>query len=160
MEIQPTIYSSLLPSQELLPFNDPKAMQIASGIFHARPDSLPASANDLASIGSTIIKFLPTAVSWLSDLFKNRNSAPKQHPKQTPKPTAQKKIVNRKMPQKRTNRNNSAAAKDEPAATLPTYVNKPVKYEGAHGVPLQKYMAKMQVRTKPKNKQQLPPAQQ
>jgi len=68
-EASPYPFSSLLPFQHLLPMPDPAAIQMAVGIMHARPDSLPASANDLASIAATAVKFIPTAVSWLKDLF-------------------------------------------------------------------------------------------
>lgn len=69
IEIQPQLNGSLLPFQTLLPLPDPTALKLATGIFHARPDSLPASANDLGSIAATAMKYLPTAVSWLKDLF-------------------------------------------------------------------------------------------
>ena len=61
--------------QRLLPLPDPDALEMAAGIHAQRPDSLPASANDLGSIASTVLQFLPTAVGWLKDLF---GSKPKQ----------------------------------------------------------------------------------
>jgi hypothetical protein len=73
IEIQPQLNGSLLPFQTLLPLPDPTALKLATGIFHARPDSLPASANDLGSIAATAMKYLPTAVSWLKDLFGGKN---------------------------------------------------------------------------------------
>jgi len=73
VELQPNPNSSLLPFQDLLPMPDPVALKIAAGIFHSRPDSLPASANDLGSISRVVIKHLPTAVSWLKDLFGNES---------------------------------------------------------------------------------------
>jgi len=69
LEVQPKPTSSLVTFQRTLPLPDPDAIRMAVGIMHARPDSLPASANDLASIASTALKFIPTAVSWLKDLF-------------------------------------------------------------------------------------------
>lgn len=69
LEVQPNPKSSLSCFQKTLPLPDYSAIKMATGIMHARPDSLPASANDLASIAATAVKFLPTAVSWLKDLF-------------------------------------------------------------------------------------------
>jgi hypothetical protein len=72
IETQPTLNSSWQPFLESLPLPDPDALEMATGIFHSRPDALPASANDLGSIASTIVKFIPTAVTWLKDLFGNK----------------------------------------------------------------------------------------
>jgi len=72
LELQVRSSSSLLSFQRLLPLPDRSAIEMAVGIFHARPDSLPASANDLASIASAAVKFLPTAVGWLKDLFSSK----------------------------------------------------------------------------------------
>lgn len=69
LELQVQNASSLVSFQRTLPLPDPDAINMAVGIMHARPDSLPASANDLGSIASTVVKFLPTAVSWLKNLF-------------------------------------------------------------------------------------------
>lgn len=69
LELQPQFGSSLRPFQRLRPPPDETAIKMISTVFHVRPDDLPASANDLASIASTAIKLLPTAVTWLKDLF-------------------------------------------------------------------------------------------
>jgi len=69
MEGRVNSYSSLRPFQRLLPMPDQDALTMVTGIMHARPDSLPASANDLGTIAATAIKYLPTAVGWLKDLF-------------------------------------------------------------------------------------------
>lgn len=155
IEIQPTIFSSLLPFQELLPFNDPKAMQIASGIFHSRPDSLPASANDFATIGNAIMKYLPTAVSWLTDLFKKKpvkqvrivetKPAPKPQKRKLDKTPVRPRRSQSAPPQRnqRPRRNNNSNT--APVTTLPTYQNKPVQYESVHGVPLARYMSEMRL---------------
>jgi hypothetical protein len=71
LEIQVEPNSSLLPFQRLLPMPDPTALEIVAGVFHDRPDSLPAAANDLGTIAKTVLTFLPTAVGWLKDLFGN-----------------------------------------------------------------------------------------
>lgn len=60
---------SLMSFQKLLPLPDPEALQMAAGIFHARPDSLPAAANDMGTIAKVAMKWLPTAVSWLRGVF-------------------------------------------------------------------------------------------
>jgi len=67
---------SLTSFQKLLPMPDPEALQMATGIFHARPDSLPASANDLASMAAVAAKWLPTAVSWLKNVFSKGKNQP------------------------------------------------------------------------------------
>jgi hypothetical protein len=74
LEIQPRFTSSLLCFLRMLPMPDRAAIEMAVGLFHARPDSLPASANDLASIASTVMKYLPTAVGWAKDLFGSKES--------------------------------------------------------------------------------------
>ena len=74
-EAQPRNKSFASLVQRLLPLPDPDALEMAAGIHAQRPDSLPASANDLGSIASTVLQFLPTAVGWLKDLF---GSKPKQ----------------------------------------------------------------------------------
>ena len=74
-EAQPRTKSFAALVQRLLPLPDPDALEMAAGIHAQRPDSLPASANDLGSIASTVLQFLPTAVGWLKDLF---GSKPKQ----------------------------------------------------------------------------------
>lgn len=71
IECQPQLNSSWLPFLEMLPLPDPEAITMANGIFHARLDALPAAANDLGSIASTVLKFIPNAVTWLKDLFGN-----------------------------------------------------------------------------------------
>jgi hypothetical protein len=65
--------SSLLAFQKMLPLPDPEALQMAAGIFHSRPDSLPAAANDFGTIAKTLATFLPTAVTWLKGLFAKRD---------------------------------------------------------------------------------------
>jgi len=69
IEIGARSSGSLLSFQKLLPLPDPEALQMATGIFHARPDSLPASANDFGTLAKVALQFLPTAVGWLKDVF-------------------------------------------------------------------------------------------
>lgn len=73
-EAQNNVNSSWAPFQDLLAPPDNSALLMANGIHYKRPDSLPASANDLASIGGTILQFLPTAIGWLKDLFSPKPS--------------------------------------------------------------------------------------
>jgi hypothetical protein len=82
-EAQAAPQSSLLPFQDTLPMPDQQALQMAAGIFHSRPDSLPAEANDLGTIAATAIKFIPTAITWLKDLFGKKKPAAPIKPKQT-----------------------------------------------------------------------------
>lgn len=77
IELQTQPVSSLQPFARLLPLPDPDALLMATGIFHARPDSLPASANDLGSILGTAVKFIPTAINWLSDAFGSKKTESK-----------------------------------------------------------------------------------
>jgi hypothetical protein len=74
VEMQASPVSSLLPFQRLLPLPDASAMEMAAGIFHARPDSLPSAANDLASIAKAAITYLPTAITWLKDMFGSKQA--------------------------------------------------------------------------------------
>jgi len=80
MEIDPQTNGSLRPFSRLLPMPDRVALDMAFGIFYERPDGLPASANDLASIASTIMGFLPKAGAWLKDMFGggSKTAAPPQ----------------------------------------------------------------------------------
>lgn len=72
-EAQPRQKTFAALTQRLLPLPDAEALEMAAGIHLQRPDSLPASANDLGTIASTVLKFLPSAVGWLKDLFGSKN---------------------------------------------------------------------------------------
>lgn len=76
-ELQTQFFSSMRPFSRLLPPPDRDAMELATTIFHGRPDDLPAAANDLATIAATALKFMPTAVNWLKDLFGNKQQQTK-----------------------------------------------------------------------------------
>lgn len=69
LELQPQFFGSIRPFARLLPPPDRDALDIATTIFHGRPDSLPASANDFGTIAKTVITYLPTALSFLKALF-------------------------------------------------------------------------------------------
>lgn len=90
LEIQPRPNTSLVTFQRTLPLPDDDAIKMAIGIMHARPDSLPAAANDLASIASTAIKFIPTAVEWLKDIFSNKEKKPETSKSKQSKPKKKK----------------------------------------------------------------------
>lgn len=151
IEIAPLPISSLKTFQRTLPLPDEDAIRMAVGIMHARPDSLPASANDLGSIAATAIKFIPAAVGWLKDLFSKKKEP---EPVKAKEPAPRKKTV--KPPTNNTGRNNKQNASmvaqisalnkriavltkvtrsEQPATTLPTYnegsqgyfKNKPIK---------------------------------
>jgi len=77
LEIQPRPTSSITSFQRTLPLPDDDAIRMVIGIMHARPDSLPASANDLGSIATTAIKFIPTAVEWLKNIFGSKTEEKK-----------------------------------------------------------------------------------
>lgn len=141
MEMQVNPNSSLVSFQRTLPLPDHDAIAMAVGIMHARPDSLPAAANDLGTIAMTAIKYLPTAVTWLKDLFgsakqkqvainkatnfvrpkpKRRNRKPKQKiVKLEKQEIKQVSALNKKMNKLAINVKRNEA----PATTLPTYQN-------------------------------------
>jgi hypothetical protein len=95
LEIQPNVGSSLLPFQSMLPKPDPTALKMAAGIFHERPDSLPASANDLGTIAATIGSFLPTAIGWLKNIFGSKSET-KQPPQKNQARQRPREIVVKK----------------------------------------------------------------
>jgi hypothetical protein len=99
-EAQPNVGSSLLPFQSMLPKPDPTALKMAAGIFHERPDSLPASANDLGTIAATIGSFLPTAIGWLKNIFGS-----KPETKQPPQKEHKVRQRPREIPAKKSNFN-------------------------------------------------------
>lgn len=85
MELQVTEDSSLRPFQSMLPLPDSKAIEMVCGIFHCRPDSLPASANDWGTIGKVILQALPVAANWLLNSFSGKkNKIEKQPVKKNP----------------------------------------------------------------------------
>jgi hypothetical protein len=100
LEGQVSIYSSLRPFQRVLPPPDRLALDCATTIFHARPDDLPAAANDLASIGSTIVKFIPTAIEWIKDLFGKKKEAPPPPSPVKPKQPPVKRRSRSRTPQR------------------------------------------------------------
>jgi len=78
IEVSPQVHSSLLPFARLLPLPDHKAIEMSTGIHHARPDSLPASANDFgasavvagaSALAPLIIKHIPAVVDWMKNVF-------------------------------------------------------------------------------------------
>jgi len=134
LEIQPKIGSSLVTFQRSLPLPDPDAIKMAVGIMHARPDSLPASANDLASIASTALKFIPSAVTWLKDLFgapRQKAKAMKQardfvKPKTDNRPRQQNSNRLEKQIANLTNQVSRLATQQRPTITpLPTFQSQP-----------------------------------
>ena len=100
-EAQPRTKSFPALIQRLLPLPDPDALEMAAGIHLQRPDSLPASANDLGTIASTVLQFLPSAVGWLKDLF---GSKPKQE-------SAMQKAMEFVRPKSKPKRRNIKASK-------------------------------------------------
>ena len=122
-EAQPRNRSFAALVQRLLPLPDPDALEMAAGIHAQRPDSLPASANDLGSIASTVLQFLPTAVGWLKDLF---GSKPKQEQAMQkarefvqPKPNPRPKVM--------------------PVNKIANAVVKKIEHKSPHGMPLAQY---------------------
>jgi len=83
-EIQPQFGSSLRPFARLLPLPDRDAMDIATCIFHSRPDALPASANDLGTIAATLFKFTPMIIDGIKSMFGAYNKNKKQQAKERP----------------------------------------------------------------------------
>jgi len=105
LEIQPRSTSSITSFQRTLPLPDDDAIRMVIGIMHARPDSLPASANDLASIATTAIKFIPTAVEWLKNIFGSKTEEKKVVDKEINKKMKNNNQIKPKKMQKRGNEN-------------------------------------------------------
>lgn len=128
MEGRVNSFSSLRPFQRLLPMPDSSAMTMVTGIMHARPDSLPASANDLGTIAATAIKFLPTAVGWLKDLFggkKQQESAMATakefvRPKE---PKEQKSALSKEISELKNQMKKMNMKKNDGGTVLPSYKN-------------------------------------
>lgn len=67
--VQPSPRSSLNVFNKELPFPDQAAINMIATINRSRPDSLPASENDFASIASTLLSLAPSVISILTTLF-------------------------------------------------------------------------------------------
>lgn len=132
-EAQPRTKSFAALVQRLLPLPDPDALEMAAGIHSQRPDSLPASANDLGTIASTVLQFLPTAVGWLKDLF---GSKPKQEQAMQKAREFVRPKPNKPMPKKQPPVNKIANA----------VVNK-IEHKG---IPINKYIKNANARWQPK----------
>lgn len=121
-------FSSLRPFQRLLPMPDADAITMVVGIMHARPDSLPASANDLGTIAATAIKFLPTAVGWLKDLFGGKKEQDKAmvEAKEFVRPKSQKEqgsAVSKEIKELRNQLKKMNMKNDMGGTKLPSYKN-------------------------------------
>jgi hypothetical protein len=69
LEVQPRISSSMRPFMEQLPFPDDAAIEIASVLIREKPDSLPASANDLGQIFDSITNYAPKVFDFFKGIF-------------------------------------------------------------------------------------------
>lgn len=78
VEIDPSPASSLHSFMTQLPLPDSKAIEVATAIFHSRPDAMPAAANDFGSIAQAALKFIPGAARWLGQLFGAKPQQPKK----------------------------------------------------------------------------------
>lgn len=151
LELQPRSTSSITSFQRTLPLPDDDAIKMVVGIMHARPDSLPASANDLGSIATTAIRFIPTAVEWLKNIFGSKteekkvidqeiNKKMKTKRNDKPKKNMQRKNDNTKMLEQKIatltnsiNRMKAITNKSvEPATRLPNYGNQMIKRKPAN----------------------------
>jgi hypothetical protein len=77
IEVQPHTKSSLVFFQQVPPVPDDKAIHVAAGIVHQKPDGYVSSANDFGSILSLVTKFAPPVINWLSNAF-GANAAKKE----------------------------------------------------------------------------------
>nr|QYF50019.1 MAG: putative structural protein [Hubei sediment hepe-like virus 6] len=158
LEVQVQPASSLVSFQKCLPLPDPDALNLAVGIMHARPDSLPASANDLGSIASLIVRYLPTALEWAKRLFGkskrpqvNQNSTTPQRPRVgTPRERPAGRLPRKES---KTGRKNgemkqianltkkvdgiarNVAKGESPATQLPSYTSEPLPRRNKKRVP-------------------------
>nr|WAY16407.1 hypothetical protein [Hepelivirales sp.] len=94
LELQPQFASSLRPFARLLPLPDRDALDIATCIFHSRPDALPASANDLGTIAATLFKYAPMVIDGIKTMFGMIKGEPKKKKKQVAQPKNDKTIAN------------------------------------------------------------------
>lgn len=69
IEVQPHVKSAFVFFQQTPPVPDDKAIHIAAGIVHQKPDGYPSSANDFGSILSLVSTFAPKVIGWLSNAF-------------------------------------------------------------------------------------------
>jgi len=69
VEVQPHVKSSFTFFQQTPPIPDDRAIHIAAGIVHQKPDGFPASANDLGSIIALAATYAPKIIGWLSNAF-------------------------------------------------------------------------------------------
>jgi hypothetical protein len=131
-ELQPQFYGSIRPFSRLLPPPDRDALDIATTIFHGREDGLPASANDLGTIASVALKYLPTAVGFLKNLFGGsaRQEKAMKQAREFVSPKSNNKGGNRSRSQSMsrqisslTNAVSKMAMTREPASRLPNYGN-------------------------------------
>jgi len=81
-EIAPSFKGSLTAFQKQNPLCDTRALTSANNVFHARPDSLPSSANDFGTIGAALMTMLPTVGRLLGSVFthKGQNARAKSAP--------------------------------------------------------------------------------
>jgi len=151
LEVQPQISSSLLPFQSMLPKPDPVALQMAAGIFHERPDSLPASANDLGSIAAAIGSFIPNAISWLKNVFTGGSSSNKE----SNKPNNNRKPQPKPQPRPKQTNTNSIDAKINRLENLIKKMNsKPQPRRDNPGYSAKNDLPKRTVRQRPNNNNQ------
>jgi len=71
--VQPSPRSSLNVFNKELPLPDQASINMIATINRNRPDSLPASENDFASIASTLLSLAPSVISILTTLFGKKN---------------------------------------------------------------------------------------
>lgn len=69
VEVQPSIKSSFVFFQTPAPIPDDRAIHVAAGLVHQKPDGFPSSANDFGSIIALAASFVPRAITWVKNLF-------------------------------------------------------------------------------------------
>jgi len=136
-------HGSLLPFQRMLPLPDPEALQMAAGIFHARPDSLPSAANDWGTIGKVVMSALPAVGSWLTGLFGKKASSNIRNVAQSAINAIQPK---RKSQPSRSNRNSGAGTPRALAA---------IRSETTQIQQLRKQLAAANIGTRPNQSSQM-----
>jgi len=96
VELEPNLNGSLLPFNRTRPLHDRKAIEIANGIFHQRPDSLPASANDFGSFFKSLAGMVPVVGPWISKILgPTTRAAPLPPPRAPTAPIVKQKVKNK-----------------------------------------------------------------
>lgn len=86
IEVQPCVKSAFTFFQQSPPIPDDRAIHIAAGIVHQKPDGYPSSANDFGTIAALAMRYAPKVISWLSNAFSANKTPEKKKEPVKPRP--------------------------------------------------------------------------